>query len=604
MATRTRQDWKLDDQGEYPRRIGWKHTKSNKLDQHKFRLGADLKEAKRREQKLLEFWERIEATCDRPPAVWTDFTLGIAKQLAKGQRQIGIPRKPLDSPEAYARYVHRVQKHYPMISFVAEDEEAYVDGATTNRARVHEQIDGLRTQIDGIETLHLRTGNISEFDLTPSDGTLHEAMRAYIAWVEKDYFRPELGRITANGRTKIRQVETLMTRHADVSLTRLDEDAVEEMFRFWRQRPLKLGSDKPITKKSAENYISELMRFLKWLHKSKQFDWRKPENFEEIKRRVDPTPHEQQKRLVQVDTFSRDELILLNKYATPLERVFLLLGINCGFGTAEVASLLIGEVILFQAHEARHQEILHYTTTNADSFIKRIRRKNGVYGEHILFPQTVEAMQWALNRRNKQPKPISDAPLLLNEKDAQPYDRPTEGGNRNQGIPNRFADLIRRIKIDHQDFRPLSFGKLRKTAGDLIRRLSDGEIFGVFMCHGQPVATDDLADVYSNRPFGKVFDAIKKVQEFLQPVFEAAGPSPFKPPLRAYTSRKTSDRMIELHDAGKSIREIADAVKKSRTTVHRHLSHVLADRDGGNGSRQPASSSPPDSGGQGSAGAV
>ena len=164
MATRTRQDWKLDDQGEYPRRIGWKHTKSNKLDQHKFRLGTDLKEAKRREQKLLEFWERIEAICDRPPAVWTPFTLGIAKQLAKGQRQIGIARKPLDLPEAYARYVHKVQKHYPMISFVAEDEEAYVAGATANRSRVQSEIDGLQTKIEGIEALHLRTGNISEFD--------------------------------------------------------------------------------------------------------------------------------------------------------------------------------------------------------------------------------------------------------------------------------------------------------------------------------------------------------------------------------------------------------------------------------------------------------
>ena len=134
-----------------------------------------------------------------------------------------------------------------------------------------------------------------------------------------------------------------------------------------------------------------------------------------------------------------------------------------------------------------------------------------------------------------------DAPLLLNDKDAQPYDRPTEGGNRNQQIPNRFADIIRRIRIDHEDFRTLSFGKLRKTAGDLIRRFSDGEIFGVFMCHGQPVASDDLADVYSNRPFGKVFAAIRKVQEFLKPMFDAAGPSPFKPQL----CKPTLPRKIE-----------------------------------------------------------
>jgi hypothetical protein len=572
VVTRTRQDWELDDQGEFPRRIGWKYTKSGKLDQHKFRLGADLKEAKRREQNLLEFWERIEATFDQEPVVWNDFTLSVAKQIAKGKRQIEIPRKPLDPPESYARYVHRVQRHYPMISFVAEDEEAYIAGASVNRSWV-------QGEIDKIESIHVRKGNISEFDLTPSDGSLHEAMLAYIAWIQKDYFRPELGRITANGRTKVRQVETLMERHADMPLSRLDEETVEELIRFWRQRPLRKGSKSPITKKSAENYISELKRFLKWLHKSKQFEWQKPENFDEIKTRVDPAPHEQQKRLVQVDTYSLDELVLLNKYATPLERMFFLLGINCGFGMAEIASLLIGEVVLFHAHDARHQEILHYPTTNADSFIKRIRRKNGVYGEFILFPQTVEAMQWALDLRRKQPNPTAEAPLLLNDK-AEPYDNPTKSGNRNQQIPNRFADIIRRVRTDHEDFRSLSFGKLRKTAGDLIRRFSDGEIFGVFMSHGQPVVSDDLADVYSNRPFGKVFAAIRKVQEFLTPMFDAAGPMPFKPQPQAYTSRKVRDKMLELRDQGKTVREIAAAVKKDKSTVHRYLNRMLAERNG------------------------
>ncbi len=271
--------------------------------------------------------------------------------------------------------------------------------------------------------------------------------------------------------------------------------------------------------------------------------------------------------------------MLLNKYATPLERVFLLLGINCGFGMAEIASLLIGEVYLFRADEPRHQEILNYTTTNADSFIKRIRRKNGVYGEFLLFPQTVEAMQWTLNRRNKQANPAVDSPLLLNEK-GEPYDKPTTSGNRNQQIPNRFADLVGRIRMDQDDFRVLSFGKLRKTAGDLIRRFSDGEIHAVFMCHGQAVVTDELADVYSNRPFGKVFGAIKKVQEYLKPMFDAAGPSPFMAQPQAYTSRKIRDKMLALREGGMSVRQIAAVVKKDKSTVHRFLNRMMVEQNG------------------------
>ena len=572
MATRSRQNWKLDGQGEYARQVGWKYSRNGKLIQHKFRLGADLKEAKRRGQKLLDLWGQVEATTSTPgePVIWYPFTLYVAKQIAKGKVQIEVPRMLHDGPEAYARYVHRVQRHYPMVSFVAEDEEAYVAGATANRTMAEGQIRELEEQLSTRKTKHIRSGNIGQADLSQHTGMLHDAMRSYIEWIEKDYFRPALGRINDGGRTKIRQVETLMTRHENQPLSMVDEAVVEEMFRFWRQRPFKKGSTKPVSRKSAENYIGELKRFFRWLHKCREFDWRKPENFDEIKTKVDAAPGDQQRRLVQVDTFSLDELRLLNEYATPLERVFLLLGLNCGFGVAEIASLLVGEVVLFKGHEARHQELLGYQTTNADSFIKRIRRKNGVYGEHILFPQTAAAMQWALQRRGKHPGFQPESILLLNDRGV-PYNQPTKGNHRNQQIPNRFAVLVQRIKQDsHPDFPSLSFGKLRKTAGDLVRRFADGEIFGVFMCHGQPVATDNLADVYSNRPFGKVFKAIREIQQYLQPVFAAAGPVPFNSRLSQVTYRsETSDRILELHDKARSIREIAEVVGWSRMRVQR-----------------------------------
>ena len=572
MPTRTRRNWNLDGQGEYARQIGWKYSRNGKLMQHKFRLGANLKEAKRREQKLLELWEHVEATTSPgKPVTWSRFTLDVAKQIANGNVQIEVPKSSRGyTPEAYARYLHKIQRHYPMVSFVAEDEDAYVTGAVTNRTMAEAQIKELDDKLTAKRAIHVRSGNIDTANLSQSSGMLHAAMKAYIEWIKKDYFRPELGRITDHGRTITRQVETLMGRHEDKPLSTLDEATVEEMFRYWRQRPIRKGTTRPISKKSAENYIGELKRFFRWLHKCNDFDWRKPENFDEIKTKVDAAPGDKQRKLVQVDTFSLDELRLLNEYATPLERVFLLLGLNCGFGLAEIASLLVGEVVLFKGHEERHQELLGYQTTNADSFIKRIRRKNGVYGEHILFPQTVAAMQWALQRRSKHAEFQPESVLLLNDSGV-PYNQPTKGNHRNQQVPNRFAVLIQRIKKDgHPEFPSLSFGKLRKTAGDLVRRFADGEIFGVFMCHGQPVATDNLADVYSNRPFGKVFTVLRKIEEYLQPVFAASGPAPFNSRLSQVTYRSaTSDRALELHDQKRSIREIADEVGWTRMRVQR-----------------------------------
>lgn len=68
----------------------------------------------------------------------------------------------------------------------------------------------------------------------------------------------------------------------------------------------------------------------------------------------------------------------------------------------------------------------------------------------------------------------------------------------------------------------LPFKHLRKTGAQLVRQASDGEIAGVFLSHGQPVASDELADVYSNRPFARVAEALAKVHAVLAPMFAAA----------------------------------------------------------------------------------
>lgn len=571
MATRQRLDWKLDNQGQYARQIGWKYSRHGKRVQHKFRLGSDVAEARRREQRLVDLWTAIEAVAT--PAVWDSFTLEIAKQLAQGAVQIALSRHAMEAPAAYAERVLQVQKRYPAISFLPDDVASYATGLyeyqqVSRSAFIWDPPNPLEES--RLPRVRLAMPPAAAAGSAVRGATLHEAMRAYIAWIEQDYYRPAQGGVTANGRMKMKQVEMLLKRHADITLSCLDYDAVEQMFRYWRQRPVRQGTERPISKKSAENYLSELRRFLRWLHRSRAYNWRKPDDFDEIETTVDDDPLVQQMRLAQVATFSLDELVLLSRYATPLERTCLLLALNCGFGVAEIATLRIGEVHLHQAHSARHQEILHYRTTAADSFIKRVRRKNGVYGEYLLFPQTVEAIQWVLTQREQKPRLCPESILLLNHK-GEPYDKPTVSGNRNQQIPNRFADLIRRIRRDNNSIAGLSFNKLRKTAGDLIRQLSDGEVAGVFLCHGQPVKTDDLADVYTNRPFGKAFEALRRMQNYLQPVFEAAGPKPFSAAPRAYTRRKTLDRILEMHQQGKPIPEIAGEVRKSHMTVRRHI---------------------------------
>ena len=141
----------------------------------------------------------------------------------------------------------------------------------------------------------------------------------------------------------------------------------------------------------------------------------------------------------------------------------------------------------------------------ADSFIKRIRRKSGVYGEFWLWPETVQSLRWAKERRNIIQ---TESPYLLLTSQGKGYADETKSKKKPSRIRNLWVNLFKTIKAEpeRKDFRYLAFSEIRKVAGDMVRDQSNGEVAGVFLCHGKPVKTDQLSDLYTNRPFGKVFE--------------------------------------------------------------------------------------------------
>ena len=203
----------------------------------------------------------------------------------------------------------------------------------------------------------------------------------------------------------------------------------------------------------------------------------------------------------QVSTYTVEELKLLNEYATPLERLLLMLALNAGLGAAEQGRIVLSHLFLRQRHP--NADILAslqgFQSTADDSFILMTRPKTGVYGEWLLWPQTVEAIQWGRQRREAIGGASADAPLLVTDR-GTPFLKQTTGGNRSQNFNRRWADLTNRVRSDYPEFPKLSFGRLRKTAGNMVRQIADGEIAGVFLCHGRPVKTDDLIDLYTDRP--------------------------------------------------------------------------------------------------------
>ena len=161
---------------------------------------------------------------------------------------------------------------------------------------------------------------------------------------------------------------------------------------------------------------------------------------------------------------------------------------NCGFSISEIGSLNWKEI--------------------EGNFVKGLRPKTKVYGEFKLWDMTLQALG----------DPKKNGPVFIT-KSGSSLIAPTKGNNTCAKIPAAWYRLLNRVQKHHPDFKRLGFHHLRRTAGDFIRKLSDGETMGVFLRHGKPVKTDALAGLYSNPVFLRVFHAQDSLWELLKDIF-------------------------------------------------------------------------------------
>ena len=255
----------------------------------------------------------------------------------------------------------------------------------------------------------------------------------------------------------------------------------------------------------------------------------------------------------------REELITLYRYASPLERVYLLLALNCGFGGGELATLQIEEL---------HLDVAHPEYGIHGDFIFRDRAKSTVYAEWWLWPETVEAIRWYRKHKNSK----TTGPLLLVAGKPITF---TAGGNRSQYFNNRMKGLLDRIGKDKPDFHRYSFNKLKKTASSLMRRAGGSDVAKEFITHGQ-ACDDPLLDRYAEHYFRTVFKAQKKVRRHLRAMFEAV-PLPFPEDGKKNSpsiSLEVRERIVQLRQEGKSYKEIATICDVAVDTVRRYPKEV------------------------------
>ena len=556
--------------GTFVRNLGWKRSDTGYL-QHKFHLGRDEAKATLASLRLEHLWAQVVKRWERENSysleptnrpVWDATTLLIADAVRKGESVAHVPLPvPYSAmiPESplIGDWLHRLQTDITVIKIEIDLP------AANERAEDYLETEGHRLLDMGRKLLRKKAGG----------ETLHVGLAAYGEWIQTKYIGADK-RLTAWGGTQIRQVAFLRKHLPDGPLATIDTHRIEELIDLLRLRP---NSDDgtPVSVAWTKNVIKQFRHFLRWLNRSPEFAWKRPVDLEFQPIRIPQTSTEkgQMVKAFQVETYSLDELRTLWEYASPFKRLILLLTLNTGFGKAELASLDLSEVRLRCRHP--HEREVGHPGTDIDGWIMRVRHKSGVYGEWKLWPETIMAIEWWLKQRTGIEIVPGVTTLLVNGQ-GQRFDAPTKGNHTNYQLPNAWSLLTATIRRDHPEFRQLSLGKLRKTAGNLIRSVAGGEVAGIFLCHGLPVRADGLLDVYTNRPYGKVFDAIEQVGERLRPLWASVS-DPF-PATSSVTPKGGPNispgkirRIQTMKRQGYQIKYIAEKVGVSRETVRRWI---------------------------------
>lgn len=565
-------DLRPDAKGRYRPYLGWKLGEDGIRRQHRFNLGTDRKEADARMGRLRELWAEVERVAQDGEPIWTPFTLYAANLIAGGNYKIACPftlsvAEQVEDPAAeYAQVIHVFREWFPSLDLVPAEPELYAEGLRRNEAIKNHGLKNLEGELRNL-------GVVTPQSLLPDQlisGTLHEAFDAYADHdVKRHNVKPGADGLTLYGNLRLERVERFKDRHPDIPLSSLNYDACEEMIRHWRQRPPHKKTGKPTGRDNARHHISELDRFFDWLDQTNRFAWMKPRGIERIDRKVRDTDQERARKLsaIQKDTYCIDELAILNRHATPIERLLLYVGLNCAMGAAELGRLRLCDFILHRKHE--HASRLDFSSSDSDSFLRCLRAKTTVFGEWLLWPETVQMIEWGIARRKRIPGDSPDAVLVVSESGASWY----SDGSKNPQVrfTNVWNGLIRRVQKEkeHESFRRLPFGTLRDTLPDIIRHRFGDELASLCVAHGNVFRGDSLLDCYTNRPFGRLHKAIRELHNHFRPMFATAPDDPTATPKKRYISLGTIQQVQEFLSQGVPVTRIAKKCGVDRQTVYR-----------------------------------
>ncbi|MFM9962533.1 MAG: hypothetical protein ACKV2Q_15075 [Planctomycetaceae bacterium] len=451
----------------------------------KFRLGFDMEAAQTKVLLILAIWDDIEGrTTTGQRSFWDAANLVAAKQIARGETP-KLPKRDYEDPAKYALRLQEICKRTG-VKFEPASQLVFDVG-----------IEDLRQEVSQVRQQLSTALNVAK----PTGVALAVALDAYKDEVRKQNMLPT-GSLHPWGKTQLDQLASITRylgddRFGGTDFTKLDLAEIsyncgDEIYGVFRKRPLTLRSklEKRMTQSSAKNLIKTLGIFFDWLDGAEQFKWTFPRRFHSISKTPDKaTPAElyDQRIAKQRSVIPDEHLKVLFEYALPIERLLLLLGLNCAFGASEIGQL--------------RKEFVRLDA----GVIEGIRFKSGNETKHKLWQQSVVGLRWFMQQRAKvvATKAEFRDVIFLTER-GLPLWHHTAVGNSSDGISNIWYRLIDRVRKDHSDFPAYSFNKLRKTSATRILKIASAEIASMILAH-KTIGDDELLHHYALIPWNKLF---------------------------------------------------------------------------------------------------
>ncbi len=516
-------------------------------------VGTSPRESDQRFLLLEKLWQDNEVFCRRikRDMAWTDIALWAANHICKGAVRIPLP--PIDDILASYADCHWDERIDEVISRRTDETlrthyTPGVDGLYWDEAReffevICDSFPSVNWVVppvhfkpivqfheeqarENLNRLAIARNQVSPDPATPLiPGRFHEALIAYEQSRRKHFTQPD-GSFNGSGHHMLGMIRLMRERMADFQLAELDFTKCQCLFDYWRDRPEGLVSEhkQPLSQKTCQNYLGELGRFLDWLHLCREFGWRKPVDFPSLNRKVRELSCDRRTLLTpEIETFSVDELTVLYKHASLLERFLLVWCINCAHGAAEMGRVEWQDVAFRTEHPWARQG-LKIETSNEDSWCGFIRPKSGVIGWWLLWPETVQLLEWwraEKTVKERQPLPTD---RVLTTSEGQPLYR-DESRNAQTGFSNTWTRLQKRIdnSEDKNRIRHRPFGTLRNQLPDWLGgEHAKAVVASVALCHGIPHQEDKLLyRHYANKPWGLLFQSQREFRQHLAPAFNS-----------------------------------------------------------------------------------